>query len=357
MSGKLTKVSSNLRKIVSNKIFQCILKQDTHNLMKFDESQAKGLKNHLIREVENQLIEFLEPFENSHEFSDVGNLSSINSFNRFNAALSKGIDRFTTSKYEGLSKGKKYVAYATICSSDSREYEQWTEKSIYGFNVLVGNTFECEEGSYSLSEHTITRYFQRRNFTDSFNPNKDIFLLIEDLKYVPYYSAYWTRMAFFHLRKLGVKKIDIEIPGVSGLFLCEMNIDEIFGKVEIRTYISDEMLSDHQKQKKEFLVNALDGLEGSALPFFGILEFIQIDNIELEAKVLSNRLSKNLEILFDRSFADDDTPLGHDWTIDRIFDFIKSDLINEETNNFKMPIYPIKREQIYKKLKIKSFLD
>jgi hypothetical protein len=325
--------------------------------MKFDESQAKGLKNHLIREVEKQLIEFLDPFETSAEFSAVGNLSSINSFNRFNAALSKGIDRFTTSKYEGFSKSKKYVAYATICSSESRNYGQWTEKSIYGFNVLVGKTFECEEGSYSLSEHTITRYFQRRNFTNSFNPDIDIFLLIEDLKYVPYYSAYWVRIAFFHLRKLGIKKIDIQIPAVSGLFLCEMNVDEMFSKVEIRTYISDNMLSAHQKQKKEFLVHVLNGFEDSALPFFGILEFEGIDNIELEAKVLSNRLSKNLLILFDKSFADDDTPLGHDWTVDRIFDFIKNDAICEKLNNIELPIHPFKREQIYKKLKLKSFLD
>jgi hypothetical protein len=325
--------------------------------MKFDESQANGLKNHLIREIEKQLVEFLDPFEVSNEFSDVGNLSSINSFNRFNNALSIGIKKFTTSRYEGFKKGKKYIAYATICSSDSREYESWTEKSIYGFNVLIGKNFECLEGSYSLSEHTIARYFQRRNFTNPFNPNKDIFLLIDDLKYVPHYSAYWARIAYFHLRKLGIKKIDIQIPAVSGFFLCEMNVEEVFSKVEIRTYISDDMLSHEQKAKKDFLVKALDGLEESALPFFGILEFEETDNVELEAKILSHRLSKNLETLIDRSFAQEDTPLGHDWTVDRIFDFISNDALDEKINRITLPIHPLKREQIYKKLKIKSYLD
>jgi hypothetical protein len=325
--------------------------------MKFDESQAKGLKNHLIREIEKQLIEFLDPFEISSEFSDVGNLSSINSFNRFNSALSVGIKKFTTSRYEGLNKGKKYIAYATICSSDSREYEGRTEKSIYGFNVLIGKSFECLEGSYSLSEHTILRYFQRRNFTNQFNPSRDIFLLIDDLRYVPHYSAYWARIAYFHLRKLGIKKIDIQIPAISGLFICEMNVEEVFSKVEIRTYISDDMLRIEQKEKKDFLVKAMTGLEQSALPFFGILEVEATDNIEFEAKILSYRLSKNLNMLFDKSFADEDTPMGYDWTINRVFDFIINDAISENANDIKLPIYPLKREHLNKKLKIKSFLD
>ena len=72
--------------------------------MRFDESQAKGLKNYLLKEMELQICEALEAAEKNIASGDGW---SSNHFIRLSDNLKEKISKFTISNYTGLRNKKK----------------------------------------------------------------------------------------------------------------------------------------------------------------------------------------------------------------------------------------------------------
>jgi len=319
--------------------------------MRFDESQAKGLKNYLLKEMELQICEALEAAEKNIAS---GNGWSNNHFIRVSNDLKEKISKFTISNYTGHRNNKRYLAFSQIEVSEKRRYNTWEENCLYSNNLLLtAKLFELLGGSYNISEHTITRIFQRLKFPDNFETKRDIFWVLQELKYLPAYSAYWNRFALNFTSAIGIKKFDLILPAPNGIFIAEI-IDPKVPMVEIRTYLSLEMLSEKQLNLIKIYIDAIKNLLDSPLPFFLLLEVYSIDSVELEAKILSTMLSPYFEEIFDQIIIAEDATLGYEWSIDMLKELMQNDAIHDSTILDQLPFHPLKRESIVKKFKVEK---
>jgi hypothetical protein len=323
--------------------------------MRFDESQSRGLKNHLIRELELQTRAALDVHTNKLDDSYVI-AGSLNSLKRMSDGLQRGLKKFSILSYSGFTNNKKFYAFSNIESSSKREYNTWEEKCLYSQNVLLSQkVFEFLGGTYNISEHAITRIFQRNTFPENFDTQKDIFHVLNELKFLPAYAAYWNRFSLNFTINLGIKKFDIIIPAPSGVFIGEIN-DPKTPMLEVRTYLSLEMLDAKQKQIRNIYIEAMKDLNESPLPFFLLLECYTQDNVELEAKILSGRLLQSFEMIFNEMIAVEDVILDFDWSIARLKEKMGEDAFLDKNIIDQLPFHPIKRDNISRKLKLKSFI-
>jgi len=314
--------------------------------MRFDESQAKGLKNYLLKEMVLQICEALQTAE--MEVAEDDGWSS-NHFIRVSNNLKEKIKKFTVSNYTGYRRNKRYLVFSQIEPSKERKYNTWEENCLYSHNVLLTDKlFEFQVGSYNISEHAITRIFQRLNFPDNFVTQRDIFWALQELKYLPAYAAYWNRFALNFTRIIGIKKFDLILPAPNGLFIAEI-VNPKIPMVEIRTYLSLEMLSEKQLQLRKILIDCIKDLLDSPLAYFFLLEFYSIDSIELEARILSTKLSPYFEKVFDQIIFAEDATLGFKWSIDMLKNLIHNDAINDTKILDQLPFHPLKRESVMKK--------
>ena len=324
--------------------------------MKFDESQSKGLKNYLIRELDLQTCAALEALKNNLDNGDV-TPGSINSLKRMSDGLQSRLHKFSIFNYSGFTNSKKYYAFSTIESSEKREYNTWEEKCLYSHNTLLSkNIFEFLGGAYNISEHTITRIFQRNKFPDNYDTQRDIFLVLNELKFLPVYAAYWNRFSLNFTNNLGIKKFDILIPAPSGLFVAEINNPKV-PMLEVRTYLSLEMLDEKQKQIRNIYIEAIKDINVSPLPFFILLEAYTEDTVELEARILSGRLLQSFEIIFNEMIAVEDVTLEFNWSITRLKEMMNEDAFVDKKIIAQLPLHPLKRDAISRKLRLKSFVN
>ncbi len=322
--------------------------------MRFDESQAKGLKNYLLKEMELQICEALEAAEKNISSS---NGWSNNHFIRVSNNLKEKISKFTISNYTGHRNNKRYIAFSQIEVSEKRKYNTWEEDCLFSNNILLTQKlFELQAGSYNISEHTITRIFQRLKFPDNFDTKRDIFWALQELKYLPAYTAYWNRFAYFFTSVIGIKKFDLTLPAPNGIFIAEI-IDPKIPMVEIRTYLTLEMLSEKQLRLRKLYIDAVKDLFNSPLPFFLILEAYSIDSAELEVKILSSKLSPYFEEIFDQIIIAEDATLGYEWSIDMLKELMQNDAIHNLTILDQLPFHPLKRESIVKKFNVENKIE
>ena len=324
--------------------------------MRFDESQSRGLKNHLIRELDLQTRNALDTLTNRLDDSYVI-AGSINGLKRMSNALQDRLKKFSIFSYSGFTNNKKYHAFSNIESSSKREYNTWEEKCLYSNNIILSQKiFEFLGGAYNISEHTITRIFQRNTFPENFDTQRDIFLVLKEMKFLPAYAAYWNRFSLNFTLNLGIKKFDIIIPAPSGVFIAEIN-DPKAPMLEVRTYLSLEMLDANQKQIRNIYIEAMKNLNDSPLPFFLLLECYTQDTVELEAKILTGRLLQSFEIIFNEMIAEEDVTLDFDWSITRLKEMMSEDAFIDKKIIDQLPLHPLKRDTISRKLKLKSFVN
>jgi hypothetical protein len=324
--------------------------------MRFDESQSRGLKNYLIRELDLQTAAALDELTDKLDDSYVI-AGSINGLKRLSDGLQRRLKKFSIFCYSGFTNNKKFYAFTNIQSSSKREYNTWEEKCLYSHNVLLSQkVFELFSGTYNISEHAITRIFQRNAFPENFDAQRDIFHVLNELKFLPAYAAYWNRFSLNFTINLGIKKFDIIVPAPSGVFICEINDPET-PMLEVRTYLSLEMLDAKQKNIRNIYIEAMKDLNESPLPFFLLLECYTQDNVELEAKILSGRLLQSFEIIFNEMIAVEDVTLDFDWSIARLKEKMGEDAFLDKNIIDQLPFHPIKRDNISRKLKLKSFIN
>ena len=324
--------------------------------MRFDESQSRGLKNHLIRELKLQYSAALDAITKNLDNSKI-TPGSINSFYKVSDDIKRRLQKFSIFYYSGSTNNKKYYAFSTIKSTEKREYNTWEEKCLYSHNTLLSQKiFEFLGGTYNISEHTITRIFQRNKFPESFDTKRDIFLVLNELKFLPAYAAYWNRFSVNFTNHLGIKKFDILIPAPSGVFIAEKN-DLEYPMLEVRTYLSLEMLNEKQKKIRSIYIEAIKNLNESPLPFFLLLEAHTQVTVELEAKILSGRLLQSFEIIFNEMISKEDITLDFNWSIARLKEMMSADAFLDQKIISQLPLHPIKRDAISKKLKLKSYVN
>jgi hypothetical protein len=324
--------------------------------MRFDESQSKGLKNYLMNEMELQICEALQTIENNLD-NHKSTHASINGFNRLVEDLRSRLNKFSICHYVGFNHEKKYVAFSQIEPSGARSYNTWEEKCLYAHNILLSQgIFEDIMGSYNVSEHTLTRIFQRKNFPDNFDTNKDIFSALKELKYLPAYAAYWNRFSLNFTNNLGIKKFDVVVPAPSGIFIAEIN-DPKVPMLEVRTFLSLEMLDSHQKLLRNIYIDAIKDILDSPLPYFLLYDMNMKDTVELEAKILSGKLIDHFEIMFNKMISVEDATLGFDWSTNRLKEMMDGDALRDNKVIQLLPLHPFKRDALSRKMKLKSYVD
>lgn len=324
--------------------------------MRFDESQSRGLKNHLIRELDLQTAAAMDDLISKLDDSYVI-AGSINRLKRMSDGLQGRLKKFSIFSYSGFTNNKKFYAFSNIESSLKREYNTWEEKCLYSHNVFLSQKeFEFLGGTYNISEHAITRIFQRCVFPENFDTQRDIFHVLNELKFLPAYAAFWSRFSLNFTINLGIKKFDIIIPAPSGVFIGEIN-DPKTPMLEIRTFLSLEMLNAKQIQIRNIYIEAMKDLNESPLPFFLLFECYTQDSVELEAKILSGRLLQSFEIIFNEMIAVEDIILDFNWSIDRLKEKMSEDAFLDKNIIDQLPFHPIKRDNISRKLKLKSFIN
>lgn len=322
--------------------------------MRFDESQSRGLKNYLISELDLQTRAILEVMENH---IDTGNVTpgSINSLIKLSDDLKSRLKKFSIFHYSGFANEKKYFAFSTIESSKKREYNTWEEKCLYSHNTLLSQKiFEFLAGTYNISEHATSRIFQRNYFPDNFDTQRDIFLVLNELKFLPAYAAYWNRFSINFTKRLGIKKFDIIVPTPSGVFIAEINNPKV-PMLEIRTYLSLDMLDEKQKKIRAIYIDAINNLINSPLPFFLLLEVYTKDTIELEAKILSGRLLQHFETIFNEMIAEEDVVLDFNLSVARLKEIMSEDALIDKKIITQLPLHPLKRDAISRKLKLSNY--
>lgn len=324
--------------------------------MRFDESQAKGLKNHLIRELHYKYSDALDTMSKNIENINVVP-GSINALNKAAHEINVMLSEFSVFQYSGFTDNKKYYLFSTIRSTNKREYNTWEEKCLFSENLLLSQkTFEHLRGSYNISEHTLTRIFQRKEFPEDFSAQRDIFLALNELKYLPAFAAYWNRFAINYTNNLGIKKFDVIIPAPSGVFIAEKN-DFKYPMLEVRTFLSIEMLNEKQKEIRNIYIAAINNLINTPLPFFILLEAFTNDTVELEARILSGRLIHSFESIFNEMISEKDATLGFNWTLTQLKETMSADAFIDKKILAQLPMHPLKRDLISRKLKLDSYIN
>jgi hypothetical protein len=91
--------------------------------------------------------------------------------------------------------------------------------------------------------------------------------------------------------------------------------------------------------------------------FFLLFECYTQDTVELEAKILSGRLIESFEIIFNEMIAAEDVTLDFDWSITRLKEMMSEDAFIDKKIIDQLPLHPLKRDTISRKLKLKSFVN
>lgn len=127
--------------------------------------------------------------------------------------------------------------------------------------------------------------------------------------------------------------------------------------LEVRTFLSLDMLNAKQKQIRNIYIEAMKDLNESPLPFFLLFECYTQDSVELEAKILSGRLLQSFEIIFNEMIAVEDVTLDFDLSIARLKEKMGEDAFLDKNIIDHLPFHPIKRDNISRKLKLRSFVN
>jgi len=263
-----------------------------------DSSLAKGFKRQAFQQLENELDTIISNWIKVSKASKV--TKNISHWNRYLEKLSSVFKKNLILKQLGGTTRKPYVALSVLTAGE-RNYNQWQEKCFSSSQILINFDpwyLEVLPAGFNLSEHTIHRIFQRV-FDNSNNYNlKDIGLreVVNELIFCPLWSSYWMQEAIKRFHFSDAEFIKPVIPTPSGLLLGEINRNHT-GKVEIRTFVSDNLLSTRQAELKRQMLEVDSIFKESSLNFFPILSPLDFKSIETESLRMSKAVTFADELL------------------------------------------------------------
>lgn len=262
-----------------------------------DKSLAIGFSNHFFREADIAIRGVFKKLAQKKVWK-----ISRSSWSRFCAEAENQLGSMTLAVYEGGSKRKPYFAYMGLVIDEEKIYNNWQERCLTGricINDYSTGACEMHPALFNLSEHAVRRLIQR-SLLDPADYQKDIFLVLDELKYVALWSNYWFQMIFTYTNNFSKKdKFDyfqLTIPAPNGIFLAKISNEEL-PKVEIRTYVHDLQLSPDQMEMKNIMLQSTKSLEKSPLSFLPLVEIMNVDTSFGITILISYRLSEHFKLL------------------------------------------------------------
>lgn len=254
---------------------------------------ARGLKNELLRELDRRVDNVISKFISSAKDTKAGRRRTY--WNSFVSEIDGVFGNYLISKYTGGTKRKPYVAISSIEVNKEKRFNSWTEECVQSSQMLINyDPWFCDvlPIGWSISDHTIQRIYQRAYRATEFSgETRNIYSVINELAYVPIWSGFWTRYGFTLFQRTDLMKYYPVIPCHSGLFLCEMLRGKIH-QVEIRTFVSDMMLSDSQLELKKILIDLSEDYLNSSLPYCPAIDIWGVDKGEEISYGFNQRVSK-----------------------------------------------------------------
>ena len=230
-----------------------------------DSSLARGLKKSLFEELNEEIVEAINKF---HSFTAQRNLSqSRKIWPAYYRDCQKFLHPFLISKFLGGSERKPLIGL-TLFEPSENVRNSWNEPCLSTTQMMIGHDpwcFKGVSGGFNIGEHAIHRLFQRCVSNEAvFNENRRNFDILSELKYASLWCGYWTLTCTSRSSRLETEQFCPIIPTPSGLFLCEIHLKTL-NRIEIRTFISDSMLSSQQAELKNRMLETSKKMGGSAV--------------------------------------------------------------------------------------------
>ena len=262
-----------------------------------DQSLAKGLKNYFLNEIDIELTNVSAKFMKISKENKLGIKRS--QWDRYCEQINKVFGDYLITKLSGGTKRKPFYGLYTLDINNDKKYSSWNERCLNSAQLLINldpwHVEHCPAG-FNISEHAIQRIYQRTFSTGELEAKDKIKPILKELVYAPLWSAYWTQAAFTAFTKYKINIIYPFIPTPSGILLGEMTLENIH-KVEIRTYVSDDLLSKNQKLLKELMLGISEEFKKNSLEFFPILDIVGIQSSEYEFEKIKKAINFD-ELLF-----------------------------------------------------------
>lgn len=230
-----------------------------------DASLAKGLKNSMFRQIENDVQ--ISSNRLGEYSKKLFNIRSRNQWPKFLGGLYDLMGKLIVAKYHGGTQRKPFICFC-LFEGEERKYNSWKENCINStyvyFSINPPNIVAHPIG-FSISDHAIQRIYERAfSDTDPINENFSKFDFSRELIYVPIWSLFWSsRFVNYHDQE---KKASVVIPAPNGLFFGEIN-DSHFHISEIRTFLAVKQLNAVELSLWKDMMKLSDEYLNSIFPF------------------------------------------------------------------------------------------
>jgi hypothetical protein len=230
-----------------------------------DSSLARGLKKSLFEELNKEIDEAIEKF---HLFTAQRNLSqNRNIWPKYYRDCEKFLHPFLISKFLGGSERKPLIGLTLFEPSESAR-NSWNEPCLSTTQMMIGHDPWCVKGvsgGFNIGEHAIHRLFQRGVSNEAvLTESRHNFDILLELKYASLWCGYWTLTCISRTSRLETEQLYPIIPTPSGLLLCEIHLKTL-NRIEIRTFISESMLSSQQAELRNRMLETSEKMNGSAV--------------------------------------------------------------------------------------------
>ena len=234
-----------------------------------DPSLARGVKNQFFREISKEVDLAAERF--TKQTRSYKAWTSLNSWKRYVTEIEAIFSYFLIQKFIGGTKRKPILCISTLDSDPRKKYNSWNEQCLNSVQLLIIFSpwhVNAVYSGYSLSEHTIQRIFERSISVDKFrSAEKNLFAFSLELSEAAFWSSFWIARALDIFKSSATDVIYPVIPTKSGLLFGEMTREKIH-KVEIRTFVSDDMLFENQVELKQLMLSARSQMRVNSIAFF-----------------------------------------------------------------------------------------
>jgi hypothetical protein len=246
-----------------------------------DPSLARGVKNQFFREISKEVDLAIERYTKQTRKHKAW--ASLKNWNRYVNEIESIFSYFLIQKFVGGTKRKPFLCISTIDSDSQKKYNSWHEQCLDSVQLLIifspWHVASVYSG-YSLSEHTIKRIFERAISVEKFRTaQKDSFAFSVELAEAPFWSSFWITRALDVFSSSTNDVIYPVIPTKSGLLFGEMTRDKMH-KVEIRTFVSDDMLFEKQVELKQLMIDASSQMRFNSIAFFPSIQLSGIADQE-----------------------------------------------------------------------------
>lgn len=294
--------------------------------MVIDESLSKGLKNQFVKMWGDEIKSAFEKLLKAALKID---LSSRNNFPKFIKFHREYFKRLSMAHCVSGSKRKPIIAMVVIHPQKKRylvKNKNGPSDVESGFIGVVDLTHLWELGKYPeddvapstffVSDHAVARAYQR-SYESKAGEVVDPYVVIKEFSYIPIWAGFFSALLMDENYPFSETEDDPVcpiIPAPNGIFLCKLtkfgpsNVERL---IEIRTYVSEAMLSESQKALREVMLNASKNLENSMLCFFPQYHLFRSEQAiirvqyQLILKLILSKLRTKTSMIADEFTSDD----------------------------------------------------